>query len=114
MQFILDLLSGLGDIAQTIKDFFVYIYSSLENIFVYLQAQYVKMKFYFIIYSLKFTYEVAEYLLKDIGFSSLLTSGFNQLPDEVRYYANAFKLPQALNIYFNCVATAFVLKIQRM
>lgn len=114
MQFILDILAALGDVATTIKDFFVYLFSSLENIFVYLEAWVVKVKFYFIIYSLKFTYEVASYLLEDIGFNALLTSSFNALPDEVRYYAYAFKLPQALSIYFNCVATAFVLKIQRM
>ncbi|MDV2391259.1 DUF2523 family protein, partial [Vibrio cholerae] len=54
-----------------------------------------------------------EYLLNDIGFNDMLASFFNALPDEIRYYAFIFKIPQAIGIYFNCLATAFVWKITR-
>ncbi|EHU9451545.1 DUF2523 domain-containing protein, partial [Vibrio vulnificus] len=53
------------------------------------------------------------YLLNDIGFNQMIATSFNALPSELRYYAFLFKIPQAISIYFNCLATAFVLRMTR-
>ncbi|WP_234911469.1 DUF2523 family protein, partial [Vibrio anguillarum] len=38
---------------------------------------------------------------------------FNALPDELRFYAFLFKIPQAINIIFTGFTTAFVISVSR-
>lgn len=113
MEYILSLLQGIGDVGQSVLDFFTAVPSWFEQIFIYLNAWYVKIKLYMLIKYLELSYRTAEFLLNEIGVTQFVISAFNQLPSEVRYYAFLFKVPQALSVYFNFLATAFVLKITR-
>lgn len=114
MQFLLDLMQSLGDIGQTVVDFFDNVPTWFEQTFVYLNAWYIKIKLYFLLVSLELSYKTAQYLLNDIGFTELVVQAFNALPSELRYYAFLFQLPQALNIYFTCMATGFVIRLTRV
>ncbi|ELI3475866.1 DUF2523 domain-containing protein [Vibrio cholerae] len=113
MQFLLDLLGSIANAGDTVTEFFKSIPDYFGQLVVWGNAWYVKLKFLWLIYSLELAYKTAEYLLNDIGFNDMLASFFNALPDEIRYYAFIFKIPQAIGIYFNCLATAFVWKITR-
>ncbi|POC46636.1 DUF2523 domain-containing protein [Vibrio vulnificus] len=113
MQLILDFLAFLSSIGDTFVEFITSIPDYFHQFFVYLNAWYVKIKFYFFIISLQMAYDTAVYLLNDIGFNQMISSSFNALPSELRYYAFLFKIPQAISIYFNCLATAFVLRMTR-
>lgn len=114
MQYILDFLAFLSSIGDTLVEFFKAIPDYFNQFFVFLNAWYIKIKLYFFIMSLQFAYDTAQYLLNDIGFNDLISSTFNALPSELRYYAFLFRIPQAISIYFNCLATAFVLRMTRL
>lgn len=114
MDFLLSLVQGLGDFGQTVVDFFNHIPTWFEDLFIYLNAWYIKMKLYFLLMSLELSYKTAQFLLNEIGFTQLVVSAFNALPSELRYYAFLFQVPQALNVYFTCMATGFVIRISRM
>lgn len=114
MDFLLSLVQGLGDFGQTVIDFFNHIPTWFEDLFIYLNAWYIKMKLYFLLMSLELSYKTAQFLLNEIGFTQLVVSAFNALPSELRYYAFLFQVPQALNVYFTCMATGFVIRISRM
>ncbi len=113
MDWLMDILEPIANFGSTIVDFIAYIPEYFKQFFIYLNAWYVKVKFTFLIYSIEFAYETAQYLLAEIGFNELLQSLFNRLPSELRYYAFLFKIPEAISIYINCMATAFVLRLQR-
>ncbi|KJY87358.1 accessory cholera enterotoxin [Vibrio neptunius] len=114
METILSLLQSLGDAGQTVVDFFHAAPSWFEQIFIYLNAWYVKIRLVILIKYLELTYRTAEYLLNEIGVTQLIIDTFNALPSEVRFYAFLFKVPQAISIYLNFIATGFVIKITRM
>lgn len=114
MEFLLSLVQSISDFGQTLVDFFNHIPDFFHDIFIYLNAWIVKVKLYFLLMSLKISYETAQYLLNEIGFTQMVVTAFNSLPDEIRYYAFLFKIPQALTIYFNCMATGFVIKMSRV
>ncbi|ARC92169.1 DUF2523 domain-containing protein [Vibrio coralliilyticus] len=114
MEFILSLLQGLGDAGQTVIDFFSNAPNWFEQIFIYLNAWYVKIRLYMLIKYIEMSYRTAEFLLNEIGFAEFIISAFNALPSEIRYYAFLFKIPQAINVYFNFLATGFVMKMSRM
>ncbi|MBF4228091.1 DUF2523 domain-containing protein, partial [Vibrio anguillarum] len=48
-----------------------------------------------------------------IGFTQIIILTFNALPDELRFYAFLFKIPQAINIIFTGFTTAFVISVSR-
>lgn len=114
MEFLLNLVQSLGDFGQTIVDFFNNIPNWFESLFIYLNAWYIKIKLYFFILSLELSYKTASYLLNDIGFTALVVQAFNSLPSELRYYAFLFQVPQALNIYFTCLVTGFVMRFSKV
>ncbi|HDY8186565.1 TPA: DUF2523 domain-containing protein [Vibrio vulnificus] len=113
MQYILDFLAWLTSIGDTVVTFITQIPDYFRQLHIWLNAWYIKMKLYFFIMSLQLAYDTAVYLLNDIGFNQMISSSFNALPSELRYYAFLFKIPQAISIYFNCLATAFVLRMTR-
>jgi hypothetical protein len=113
METLLSLIKGIGDFGQTVVDYFNHVPSWFEEIFVYLNAWYIKIKFYFLLVSLELSYKTAQFLLNEIGFTELVVSAFNALPSELRFYAFLFQIPQALNIYFTCMATGFVIRMTR-
>ncbi|AZS26400.1 DUF2523 domain-containing protein [Vibrio anguillarum] len=65
------------------------------------------------VYSLSVSYKTASYLLNEIGFTQIIILTFNALPDELRFYAFLFKIPQAINIIFTGFTTAFVISVSR-
>lgn len=113
MQFLLDALSALGDFGQTVVDFFNYIPDYFTQIVAYVNLWYLKLKLMGLIWSLEVYYATAQLLLEDIGFTSAISLAFNSLPSELRFYAHSFGLPNALGVYFNFLATGFVMKMLR-
>ncbi|MDE1222800.1 DUF2523 domain-containing protein [Vibrio aestuarianus] len=113
MEYILILFQSIGDFFQTIIDFIWNIPSYFAELSAYIDAKFVYLKFKGMLIYLAYSYKVAQYLLEDIGFTQLISSTFNAMPDELRFYAFAFKIPQALSIFFNGLATAFVMKMMR-
>ncbi|MDH5959694.1 DUF2523 domain-containing protein, partial [Vibrio aestuarianus] len=73
----------------------------------------IKLKLKWMVYSLAIAYKTASYLLNEIGFTQIIVMTFNALPDEIRFYAFLFKIPQAINIIFTGFTTAFVLSVSR-
>ncbi|ELI1839308.1 DUF2523 domain-containing protein [Vibrio fluvialis] len=113
MQFLVDLINSIGDFGQTVVDFFNFIPTYFQQLVAYINVWYIKLKLYGLIWSLKVYYATAQILLEEIGFTQAIASAFNALPDELRYYAHAFGLPRAISVYFNFVATGFVMKMLR-
>ncbi len=113
MQFILDLLSGLGDVGRTVLDFFEFIPTYFQELVAYFNVWYIKMKLTWLIWTMQVYYTTAKLLLEEIGFNSVIASAFNSLPDEIRFYAYAFGVPHAIGVYFNFLSTGFVMKMLR-
>ncbi|EKO3371736.1 DUF2523 domain-containing protein [Vibrio fluvialis] len=113
MQFLVDLISSIGDLGQTVVDFFNFIPTYFQQFIAYLNAWYIHKKLEWLIWSMQIYYLTAKILLEEIGFTQAIASAFNALPDELRYYAHAFGLPRAISVYFNFVATGFVMKMLR-
>ncbi|MCG3721385.1 DUF2523 family protein [Vibrio cincinnatiensis] len=114
MQYILDFLAFLSSVGDTVVAFFQNIPTYFKDFFVYLGAWSVKIKFMFFIFSISRSYEVAVFLLEDLGVTQMVAQLYNALPSELRYYLHLLGIPQALSIIFNCGATAFVMRIMRM
>ncbi|CAH8240474.1 conserved hypothetical protein [Vibrio aestuarianus] len=113
METILLILQSIGDFFQTIIDFFLNIPSYFEQATVFANAFYIKLKLKWMVYSIALAYKTASYLLNEIGFTQIIVMTFNALPDEIRFYAFLFKIPQAINIIFTGFTTAFVLSVSR-
>lgn len=113
MESLLLIVQSIGDFFQTIIDFFLNIPDYFEQLTVFINAYYIKLKFKWMVYSLVFAYKTASYLLNDIGFTQIIILTFNALPDELRFYAFLFKIPQAINIIFTGFTTAFVISVSR-
>ncbi|EKO3715623.1 DUF2523 family protein [Vibrio metschnikovii] len=113
MESIYLIIQSIGDFFQSIIDFILNIPAYFEQFVIFVYAWYINIKLKWMIYSLAFYYKVASYLLNEIGFTQLIVMTFNALPDEIRYYAFLFKIPQALNIIFTAFTTAFVLTVRR-
>lgn len=113
METILTLLQNLGDAGQTVVDFFDSTPDYFDQIFIYLNAWYIKIRLVLLIKYLELSYRTAEFLLNEIGVTRLIINTFNALPSEMRYYAFLFKVPQAISIYLNFIATGFVLKMTK-
>ncbi|MGG5575215.1 DUF2523 family protein [Vibrio diazotrophicus] len=113
MQFILDLISGLSDVGQTVVEFFDFIPTYFQQLMAYINVWYIKAKLTWLIWTMQVYYTTAQLLLEEIGFNSVVASAFNSLPSELRYYAHAFGLPNAIGVYFNFLSTGFVMKMLR-
>ncbi|WP_100268097.1 DUF2523 family protein [Vibrio fluvialis] len=113
MQFLVDLISSLGDFGQTIVDFLDFVPTYFQQLVAYINVWYIKLKLVGLIWTMQVYYATAKVLLEEIGFTQAIASAFNALPDELRYYAHAFGLPRAISVYFNFVATGFVMKMLR-
>ncbi|ATC59454.1 DUF2523 family protein [Vibrio anguillarum] len=113
MESLLLIVQSIGDFFQTIIDFFLNIPDYFDQLTVYINASYIYLKLKFMVYSLSVSYKTASYLLNDIGFTQIIILTFNALPDELRFYAFLFKIPQAINIIFTGFTTAFVISVSR-
>jgi len=113
MQFLLDILNALGDVGQTVVEFFDFIPTYFQQLMAYINVWYIKAKLTWLIWTMQVYYTTAQLLLKEIGFNSVVASAFNALPDELRYYAYAFGVPHAIGVYFNFLSTGFVMNILR-
>lgn len=98
---------------DTILNYFESLSGYFDDLFVWLQIWWIKMKFMVTIEFLRISYLVATTLLNEIGFSSLFSDLFNMLPAELRYWGILFKVPEGMALYANCAATAMVMRMSR-
>lgn len=93
--------------------FLVSIPDMLSELLHYLQLYVVKLRIQAQIEFIKFSYETAEILLKELGFHDMLAFAFNRLPSELRYYAFLFGIPEGISIFANALTTVFVIRWSR-
>ncbi|MFS1981081.1 DUF2523 domain-containing protein [Vibrio lentus] len=96
-----------------ITDFFKAIPQMTLDFFSYIQIFMIKMKLKAELEFIKLSYNSAKILLQEIGFNELLSTAFNALPDELRFYAFKFGVPQALSVWANLFTTALVMRFSR-
>ncbi len=104
------LMANFGD---TIYNYLTNMGNFFDQIMVWLQTWWIKMKLMVAIEFLKTSYLVATSLLDEIGFSALFSQLFNLLPSELRYWGVLFKVPEGMAIYVNCATTALVMRMSR-
>ncbi|EGQ8852978.1 DUF2523 domain-containing protein [Vibrio parahaemolyticus] len=104
------LMANFGD---TIYNYLTNMGNFFDQIMVWLQTWWIKMKLMVAIEFLKASYLVATSLLDEIGFSALFSQLFNLLPSELRYWGVLFKVPEGMAIYVNCATTALVMRMSR-
>ncbi|TKF60224.1 DUF2523 domain-containing protein [Vibrio kanaloae] len=85
----------------------------LLDLFSYIQIFIIKMKLKAELEFIKLSYNSAKILLNEIGFNEMLSSAFNALPDELRFYAFKFGFPQGLAVWANFFTTALVMRMSR-
>lgn len=108
-----DFFDFISNTAETMLSYFDDSDSYFEEIFVWLQVWYIKMKLEISIMFVRTSYLIAVGLLDEIGFNSIFSDLFNQLPSELRYYGNLFKVPQGFGIWANCATTSLVMRMSR-
>ncbi|CAH7382836.1 MULTISPECIES: hypothetical protein [Vibrio] len=96
-----------------ITDFFKAIPQMTLDLFSYIQIFMIKMKLKAELEFIKLSYNSAQILLKEIGFNDILSKAFNALPDELRFYAFKFGVPQGLAVWANFFTTALVMRLSR-
>lgn len=104
------LMANFGD---TIYNYLTNMGNFFDQIMVWLQTWWIKMKLMVAIEFLKVSYLIATSLLDEIGFSALFSQLFNLLPSELRYWGVLFKVPEGMAIYVNCATTALVMRMSR-
>ncbi|HCE4562131.1 DUF2523 family protein [Vibrio parahaemolyticus] len=104
------LMANFGD---TIYNYLTNMGNFFDQIMVWLQTWWIKMKLMVAIEFLKVSYLVATSLLDEIGFNALFSQLFNLLPSELRYWGVLFKVPEGMAIYVNCATTALVMRMSR-
>ncbi|ROO77321.1 DUF2523 domain-containing protein [Vibrio crassostreae] len=96
-----------------ITDFFKAIPQMTLDLFSYIQIFMIKIKLKAELEFIKLSYNSAQILLKEIGFNDILSKAFNALPDELRFYAFKFGVPQGLAVWANFFTTALVMRLSR-
>lgn len=96
-----------------ITEFFKSIPQMALDLFSYIQIFVIKIKLKAELEFIKLSYNSAQILLKEIGFNDLLSSVFNALPDELRFYAFKFGFPQGIAVWANFFTTALVMRFSR-
>ncbi|AUI86139.1 DUF2523 domain-containing protein [Vibrio azureus] len=103
----------IANVWATIINYFENIGYFAAQFFIWVEALWIKMKLTAQLYMLRTSFLVAKTLLEDIGFATLFTELFNQLPLEVKYWAHLFKVPEGISLYVNCFTTAIVIRMSR-
>ncbi|MCG9544801.1 MULTISPECIES: DUF2523 family protein [Vibrio] len=98
---------------QFIYDFFQSIPQMTMDLFSYIQLFVLKLKLKAELEFIKLSYNSAKILLEELGFNDILAATFNAMPDEIRFYAFKFGIPQGLSILANFFTTAFVMRMTR-
>lgn len=107
------LLSFFSDTYSTVIAFFTALPDMAYNVLSYFHLWYIEASLTSRIFFVRVAFTTAQTLLQEIGFNTLLSSTFNALPDEIRYYAYLFNVPEAISVYFNLVTTALVLRLSK-
>ena len=110
---VVEFFQYVSDVGGHILGYFDNIPIYFQQIRVWWEVFWIKLKLGFAVEFLKLSYLVAQALLDEIGFSSLFTKLFNALPSELRYWGVLFKIPEGLAIYVNCATTALVMRMSR-
>ncbi|MEZ9637378.1 DUF2523 domain-containing protein [Vibrio cyclitrophicus] len=113
MDYIYSFIDWISFQMSFITDFFKAIPQMTLDLFSYIQIFMIKMKLKAELEFIKLSYNSAQILLKEIGFNDLLSSVFNALPDELRFYAFKFGFPQGLAVWANFFTTALVMRFSR-
>ena len=113
MDYIYSFIDWISFQMSFITDFFKAIPQMTLDLFSYIQIFMIKMKLKAELEFIKLSYNSAQILLKEIGFNDILSQAFNALPDELRFYAFKFGVPQGLAVWANFFTTALVMRFSR-
>lgn len=113
MDYIYSFIDWIALQMSFITDFFKAIPQMTLDLFSYIQIFMIKMKLKAELEFIKLSYNSAQILLKEIGFNDILSQAFNALPDELRFYAFKFGVPQGLAVWANFFTTALVMRLSR-
>ncbi|CAH6804376.1 DUF2523 domain-containing protein [Vibrio sp. 10N.286.55.E10] len=113
MDYIYSFIDWISLQMSFITDFFKAIPQMTLDLFSYIQIFMIKMKLKAELEFIKLSYNSAQILLKEIGFNDILSKAFNALPDELRFYAFKFGVPQGLAVWANFFTTALVMRLSR-
>lgn len=109
----MDFWQSIMDGMDSVVNFVTAAPSYFEQLVTYINLWILKAYLVIKVYFIRSAYLLAVALLDEIGFNVILSELFNALPSELRYYAFLFKIPDAISIYFNCAATALVMRLMR-
>ncbi|SON48620.1 DUF2523 family protein [Vibrio tapetis] len=113
MDSIYDLLGSMSDMFKSVEAYLLAIPDMFDDLLAHLHYWYIKGKLTFALFFIELSYNTAKVFLNEIGFNRLIETSFNALPDELRYYAFLFKVPDAITLYMNCLSTALVMRLSR-
>lgn len=113
MEYIYSFIDWISFQFAFVTDFLKAIPQMLLDLFSYIQIFIIKMKLKAELEFIKLSYNSAKILLNEIGFNEMLSSAFNALPDELRFYAFKFGFPQGLAVWANFFTTALVMRMSR-
>ena len=84
----------ISNLGGEILSYFDNIPVFFQDLRVWWEVQWIKIKLAFAVEFLKMSYLVATALLDEIGFSTLFSELFNALPSELRYWGMLFRVPE--------------------
>ena len=105
---------SIFDALQFIADWFVTdtgIYGFFEELLQELVAWIVIAKLEFTLWTLKFSWGVAQQIMFNLGIGSYISQAFNGIDSVLMGYLNFFRIPESINMIVQALITRVTLRV---